>query len=169
MTTTTTPLLDPSLTEALRHWNQYYSQSRQNALVVLNAITPLKDQIQVTGQLLETAQKTDWLQARSKLADPGLVVTALGELADIQIAALGKMQEGYNAFLKTTQASTSQLSDLGKAAESPQALLAESLETGLSILKQYEADAVEEASSLSAIQSAYRAWLQKSLQSLSAA
>jgi hypothetical protein len=168
MTTETAPLIDPNLTEALQHWNQYCNQSRQNALILLNAITPLKDQIQVTGQLLETAQKTDWLQAGTKFSDPTALVGAFSELADIQIAALGKIQEGYTAFLKTTEASTHQLSELGKAADSPQALLAASLETGLSILKQYEADATEEASSLSAIQSAYRAWLQKNLQSFSA-
>lgn len=168
MKTETTPLIDPSLAEALQHWNQYYAQSRQNSLILMNAITPLKDQIQVTGQLLETAQKTDWVKASSKLADPEVLVGALGELADIQIAALGKLQEGYNAFLKTTQASTDKLSGLGNEADSPQALLAASLETSLDILKQYEADATEEASSLSAIQSAYRAWLQKSLQVFSA-
>jgi hypothetical protein len=55
MTTETTPLLDPDLTDALQHWNQYCDQSRQNALILLNAITPLKDQIQVTGQLLGIA------------------------------------------------------------------------------------------------------------------
>lgn len=168
MTKQTAVLIDPTLTDALQHWNQYCAQSQQNMLILLNAITPLKDQIQVTGQLLEAAQKTNWLEAGSKFADPAVLANAFSELADIQIAALGKLQEGCTSFLKTTQASGDQLSELGKDAESPQALLAASLETSLNILKQYEADATEEASGLSAIQSAYRAWLQKNLQSLSA-
>nr|WP_067291176.1 hypothetical protein [Marinobacterium profundum] len=162
--TQTSPLIDPNLTDALQHWNQHCAQSRQNALILLNAITPLKDQIQVTGQILEAAQKTNWLEASTKLADPTTLAGAFSELADIQIAALIKMQEGYSAFLKTTQASSDQLSALGKDADSPQALLAASLETSLNILQQYEADATEEASSMSAIQAAYRAWLQKNLQ-----
>ncbi|ANG62830.1 hypothetical protein A8C75_10275 [Marinobacterium aestuarii] len=167
--TQTTPLIDPNLTDALQHWNQYCAESRQNALILLNAITPLKDQIQVTGQLLESAQKTNWLEASTKFTDPTTLAGAFGELADIQIAALGKMQEGYSAFLKTAQASGDQLSKLGKDVDSPQALLAASLETSLNILKQYEADATEEASSMSTIQAAYRAWLQKNLLALGGA
>ncbi len=160
-------LVDPNLTEALRHWSEFSEENRQNALILFNAITPIKDKIQVTGQLLEAIQHTDWLQTTAKLADPSALVQSFSELADIQIATLGKLQESYNAFLKTTQACGEQLSGVSQGADSAQALLASYLETSLNIVKQYQADATDEASSLNVIQSAYNAWFQKTLQSLS--
>lgn len=161
-------LIDPSLTDALQQWAAFSAENRQNAQILMNAITPVKDRVEVAEELLEAMRQTDWLQASSKLADPGVLARSYGELVDIQIAAMGRLQDAGNALLQTTLSFGEQLTRIPQGADNAQALLATYLLTSLNFAKQYQADATSEASSLSAIEAAYGDWFQKSLQGLNA-
>ncbi len=159
-------LIDPSLSAAIEHWKEYSDQTTQNSLLMIHAITPLKDAFQVAGEVYDAMQQTDWQQTSAKLTDPSAMATAMHELTDIQLAALDRLQDSYKAFLKTTQTSGEQLANVTQNAASPQSLLSAYLETGLDILKQYQADVSDEAASLNTIQAAYKAWGQKNFQTV---
>ncbi|MEH6825840.1 MAG: hypothetical protein V7629_18250 [Motiliproteus sp.] len=158
--------IDPSLSEAIQHWKEYSDQTTQDSVMLMNAMTPLKDSAQVAGAVFESMQQTDWLQIAKKLTDPTALSTAIDELSDIQIAVMGKVRDGYRAFLQTSLASAEQLAEVPKEANSAATLLATLMETSLNIVKQYQQDASDEAANLNAIQAAYRAWFQKSLQTV---
>ncbi len=162
----TNKFIDPDLSEAIQHWKEYSDQTSQNSVMLMNSMTPLKDSAQVASAVFELMQQTDWLQTAKKMTDPTALSTAIDELGDIQIAVMGKMLDGYRAFLQTSLASAEQLIELPKETNSAAALLATLMETSLNIVKQYQQDASDKAASLNAIQAAYRAWGQKSLQTV---
>jgi len=166
--TTSNEFIEPSLADAIKHWNEYSAENAKNALIVLEAITPLKDALQVSEQVVEAMKQTNWFPVGTTLANPGVLTDAYKELAEIQMAALGKWYDGYAQFLKTTQQSGEKFTAALQDVNSPQQALAGYLETSLAVTKQYQADASDQASNLSAVQAAYKAWFQKTLQSLSA-
>lgn len=159
-------LIDPRLEQALSRWGDFSSESAQQSLILLDAITPLKDAAQVAGDLIDSMPLSEWPPRGSRLSDPAAISRAAGELIDIQMAAADKFYEGCRAFMETTQASAEQLAAMDRDVDSVQAWMAAYLDTSLDILKRYQADAGTEAASLNAIQSAYKAWYQKALQSL---
>lgn len=165
-TQSTTPnFIDPSLTAALQHWSAYSAESTRNALVVMQAITPVKDTLQVTQQVLDSMQHVDWTPLNQKVADPEVYSTAYNELTDIQIATVKKLYEGYGELLSTAKKSGQQLAEVGEGADSPQQWLAAWLEANLAIVKEYQNDISDQADSLNAIQAAYKAWFQKTIES----
>lgn len=165
--TTSNDSIDPNLADAIKHWSEYSAESARNALILFEAITPLKDAIQVGDQVVEAMKQTNWRPVTTKLGDPAAFSDACKELAEIQMAALSKWYEGYLQYLKTTQQSSEQLGTALRGVGSPQQALAAYLEASLAIMKQYQADTSKQASSISEIQAAYKAWFQKTLQNFS--
>ena len=166
--TTSNDSIDPNLADALKHWSEYSAESAKNALILFEAITPLKNAIQVGDQMIEAMKQTDWRPVATKLGDPAAFSDAYKELVEIQMAALSKWYEGYVQYLKTTQQSSERLGTAMRDVGSPQQALAAYLEVSLAIMKQYQADTSKQASSISEIQAAYKAWFQKTLQNFSA-
>jgi len=161
-------IIDPSLTHAIKDWNDYSSESVKNALIVMEAITPIKDTVQVTQQVIQALQETDWKPDNKKLLDPESLLAAGRELAEIQKAAIERMLEAYNEYLKVTRQAGDKYAEKLKAAKSPQQLLAAWLEASLEMVKEYQSGINDQASTLGTVQSAYKAWLQNTLQNLSA-
>ncbi len=164
----TNEIVDPSLSDAIKDWNDYTAESVKNALIVLEAITPVKDNVQVTQQVIEAFKNTDWQPASKKLLDPEVLAAVGRELAEIQKAAMERLMEGCNQYLVTTQEAGKKFADNLKDVKSPQQFLAAWLESSLDLVKDYQQNATDQASNLGTIQSAYKAWLQSTLQNLSA-
>jgi len=168
MTTTLKDIIEPSLADAIKHWNEFSVENAKNAQILFEAITPLKDVQQISDQVMEAMKQTNWSPAGTKLVDPAVYSEAYKELAEIQMAALNKWYDGCSQFLKTTQQCGEQFAAAMQGVSTPQQALAGYLEASLAVTKQYQADANDQTSNLTAIQSAYKAWFQKTLQSLSA-
>ncbi|SEI55473.1 hypothetical protein SAMN04244572_02124 [Azotobacter beijerinckii] len=160
--------IDPKLSEALKRWNDYASESAQNVQVLFEAITPVKDTLQIAQQITDSLQRTHWTPTGTNWVNPSALFTAYQELAEIQLAALEKESDCYIRFLTTTLGTGKQITEAMQGASSPQQFLASYLDASLNIVQQYQDDASKQASTLSQIQSAYSAWLQKTLESLSA-
>ncbi|MFC6672245.1 hypothetical protein [Marinobacterium aestuariivivens] len=155
--------VEPKLAEALQHWSDYTGESLQNERVVLQAITPLKDSAQLSQQLIESLRESGW--PTSAWPDPTRLSQAAAELTDIQLAAWNRMLDGYSTFLKTSVEAGSRLGEVAQQDGDPQRQLAAWLEAWLAITRQYQSDFSNQLSNLNAIQAAYRAWWQKTLQS----
>lgn len=165
--TNTQDPIDPRLVEALQQWNTFSAQNAKDALNTFEAITPLKDTAQINAQMLESLQDTDWQSVAQNMANPASFAKAYKELADIQMAAFSRWNNGFIEFMQTTLESGGQLSALKPDFDSPQQALAAYLETGLEIMQQYQEGANNQASDMNTIQSAYKAWLYKTLQDFS--
>lgn len=156
---------DTKLSEAIRHWNDYASESTQNLQDLFGAFTPLKDNLQVMQNLLQ-ALYLGWTPAGLGRMNPAALTDACRELAEIQKAAQDKGSDCYQRLLNTTLSAGQQLAEAVQGATSPQDFLGSYLDASLGIVKQYQADANAQASAFCQIQSAYRAWLQKALENL---
>lgn len=158
-------LIDPSLQEAVEQWNSYATETVQTEQVVLRLYTPFKDTLQITQQVLESMKASDWTPP-ADLPDPKTLTGIAGELTDIQVAAYGKLLDSYSSYLETGVKAGKLLGDAVQTDGTPQQQLAALLKASLNATKQYQDDTTQLASDLGAIQSAYKAWWQKSLQSL---
>lgn len=156
--------VEPKLAQALQRWSDYAGESVQNELVVLQAITPLQDAAQLSQQLMATFENGGWPQAIA-WPDPTRLSQAVSELTDIQLAAWNRLLDGYGTFLKTSVEAGTRLGQVARQDGDPQQQLAAWLEAWLDVSKSYQSDLSDQLSSLNAIQAAYRAWWQKTLQS----
>lgn len=158
-------LIDPSLQKAIEQWKSYVSDTVQTEQVVLRLSTPLKDTLQITQQVMESMQANDW-KAPTDPPDPKTLTDIACELSDIQVSAFGKIQENYSSYLETGVKGGTELVEALLIEASPQQRLAAWLDASLEVTKQYQEDTTQLVSDLSAIQAAYTAWRQKSLESL---
>jgi len=164
------PVIDPALSEAINHWNEYASHSAQNMTALLETFNPLQNALQVGQSIAEAMRFAQWTPASMTLANPAAfsLSVAVKELAEIQLSALNRGYEDYTQLLKTTQGAGQQFAEAMQGAANPQQLLAAYLEASLKIAKQYEADFGNQASNLNDLQGAYNIWLQRTLDSLTA-
>lgn len=160
--------LDPKLAKALKRWNDYASESAKGLQVLGEAITPVKDALQVGQQVLTAMQRINWTPGDSNWSNPAALLAAWQDLVDIQLAALDRGSDGYIRLLTTTLGAGKQLAGAQRGATSPQQLLGAYLGASLDIVQQYQADAGEQAATLNQIQAAGNAWLQRTLEELSA-
>ncbi|WP_349616647.1 hypothetical protein [Azotobacter salinestris] len=158
--------IDPKLFDAIKHWNDYANESGQNARVLFEAMTPVKDSLQIARQVMESMQHTSWMPTGMPWVKPSVLFSAYQELTEIQLAAQEKESDCYIRFLTTTLGTGKQVAEAMQGASTPQQILASYLEAGLSIARQYQADASEHASALGQIRSAYNVWLQRTLENL---
>ncbi|MFB8829394.1 hypothetical protein ACE0DR_08470 [Azotobacter sp. CWF10] len=158
--------IDPKLFDAIKHWNDYANESGQNARVLFEAMTPVKDSLQIARQVMESMQHTSWMPIGMPWMKPSALFSAYQELTEIQLAAQERESDCYIRFLTTTLGAGKQVAEAMQGATTPQQVLASYLEAGLNIVRQYQADVSEQASTLSEIQSAYNAWLQRTLENL---
>ncbi|NVK39777.1 MAG: hypothetical protein HWE39_00915 [Oceanospirillaceae bacterium] len=158
-------LIDPSLQDAVEHWSDYAKDSLQTAEVVLRLYTPVKDSLQITQQVLESVQENDWTPSAT-LPDAATFSGIVSELSDIQVAALKRMSDDFNRYLDTSVEAGKLFGETLKTDGDPQQQLAAWLETSLKVTKAYQDDFSQQLSDLGAIESAYKAWWQKSLESL---
>lgn len=158
--------IDPKLFDAIKHWNDYANESGQNVRVIFEAMTPVKDSLQIARQVMESMQHTSWMPIGMPWMKPSALFSAYQELTEIQLAAQERESDCYIRFLTTTLGAGKQVAEAMQGATTPQQVLASYLEAGLNIVRQYQADVSEQASTLSEIQSAYNAWLQKTLENL---
>jgi len=159
--------VDPKLSEAIKRWSDYASESAQNLQVLFDAVQPFKDTLQVSQQVMGALQRTDWRSANSNWLSQSVLLGACQELMEIQLAALEKESDCYMGFLSTTFGAGRQVAEAMQGTSSPQQLLASCLDASLNIAQQYQNDASKQVSTLGQVQSAYNAWLQKTLESLS--
>lgn len=165
---TAAPAIDPKLSEALKRWNDYASESAQGLQALGEAFTPVKDSLQIGQQVLASMQRINWTPIDTNWTNPSALVAACQDLADIQLAALDRGGDCYIRFLTTTLGTGKQLAGALRGATSAQQLLGAYLGASLDIVQQYQADVGEQAATLNQIQSAGNAWLQRTLESLSA-
>lgn len=159
--------IDPKLSDAIKHWNDYASESGQNVRAMFEAITPIKDTFQIAHQIMDSVQHTGWMPAGTNWMNPSALFAAYQELTEIQLAAQEKESDCCIRFLTTTLGAGKQVAEAMQGVSSPQQFLASYLEASLNIIRQYQADVTQQASIFVQIQSAYNAWLQKTLESLS--
>lgn len=159
--------IDPKLSEALKRWNDYASESAQSLKVLGEAFTPVKDALQIGQQVMTSLQSINWTPVDTNWTSPAALRAACQDLADIQWAALDRGGDCYIRFLTTTLGAGKQVAGALRGASSAQQLLGAYLGTSLDIVQQYQADAGEQAATLNQIQSAGNAWLQRTLESLS--
>ncbi|MFC0709178.1 hypothetical protein [Azorhizophilus paspali] len=158
--------IDPKLSEALKHWNDYASESGRNARLIFEAMTPVNDSLRIVRQVMESMQFGGWSPTGMPWLKPSVLFSAYQELTEIHLAAQEKESDCYIRFLTTTLGTGKQVAEAMQGASTPQQILASYLEAGLSIAKQYQADASEHASALGQIRSAYNIWLQRTLENL---
>jgi len=167
ITDATTDMIDPSLSGAIKDWNDYSAETVKNALIVLEAITPVKDAMQVTQEVMESIRVADWKSWGRNLPDPATLTAATREMADIQKAAVERLLESYNNYLAISRETGEKFVAKAAQVKSPQQFLAAWLETSLGLVKDYQDEVNQQASNLGTIQAACRAWLQNTLQNLS--
>ncbi|NHN76178.1 hypothetical protein HA520_02580 [Azotobacter chroococcum] len=162
------PMIDPALSEAIKHWNDYASESAQNMHALLATLDPLQGALQIGQSVAEAVRFAHWTPAGMSLANPAIFSLSLAfkELSNIQLAALNRGYEAYTQILKTTLGIGQQLAETMQGAANPQQLLAAYLEASLNIAKQYEADISNQVSNLNDLQAAYNIWFQRTLDSL---
>lgn len=159
--------IDPKLSEAIRHWNDYANESGQNVRVLFEAMTPVKDSLQIAQQIMDSVQHRGWTPGSAHWMKPAALFSAYQELTEIQLAAQERENDCCIRFLTTTLGTGKQVAEAMQGASTPQQVLASCMEASLNIVRQYQADISEQAETFSQIQSAYKAWLQRTLDSLS--
>lgn len=157
--------IDTKLSEALKHWSDYASESPQNLQALFGSFNPLKDNVQIVQHMLQ-ALYLGWTPASLGRMNPAALTDACRELAELQRAAQDKGTDCCQRFLNTTLSVGQQIAESVQGATSPQDFLGSYLDASLGILRQYEYNARAQATAFGKIQSAYRAWLQKTLENL---
>lgn len=160
-------MIDPSLSGAIKDWSEYSAETVKNALIGLEAITPVKDAMQVTQEVMETIQVSDWKPWGENLPDLATLGAAAREMAEIQQAAIQRLLDSYNNYLAINRDSGEQFVEKLKGSKSPQQWLAAWLESSLSLARNYQDESNQQASNLATIQAACKAWFQNTLQNLS--
>ncbi len=148
--------------QALENWNNYSAQSIQNMKVVFEAITPLKDAAQVTGQTIEMLSRlNNWQSANKKLFDGYAALNAYYELLNIQSGGLSLLSQDNSQYFKNAIDSSVKWSESINPNATPEEVFVSSINTSITILKQYQDMVNNQVQHLSTIQSAYTAWFQK--------
>lgn len=149
--------VDPGLSKALEQWQAFYQKSTQDAVNLVSAMSPMKDAAEVTQKV--TTALSD-AASSGKLGTP-IPPEAFKELTQLQQAGAQRLWDSCTQALKDTRSYGEALMSFDQMPSSPQALLTHILETNLAAAKQYQADASAMASTMSEVQAAYSAWLDK--------
>ncbi|GGO81363.1 hypothetical protein GCM10011348_20220 [Marinobacterium nitratireducens] len=165
MNQSVTELFDTSLLDAVEQWNDYANDNAQTERVLWGLFTPVKDSLQIAQQVMEAVQAGNWTLPAS-LPDPEVLGGITSELGDIQAAAFQKMLDEVGRYQNTGAEAGKLLSEALETSGEPQKQLASWLEASLKVTKAYQEDFNQQLADLGAIQSAYTAWWQKSVESL---
>ncbi|EKE68092.1 hypothetical protein [Gallaecimonas xiamenensis] len=154
--------VDPSLTQALAEWKDFYSHSLTKGFDLFNAYAPIKDAVQASETFLASVKDLNWKPDLDGFAKaPALDSEALAELTELQNSSTAKLWDHYNQSLKATQAYGESLVALAKEPKTPQVMMAGYLSSTLDAVKQYQAGLNAQLATLSEIQGAYKGWFEK--------
>ncbi|WP_417362796.1 hypothetical protein [Gallaecimonas pentaromativorans] len=148
--------IEPGLSKAIEQWQAYFKESMESSLGLMSAVNPLKDAAEVTQKVSQAMVEN---LSSGKIAPPP--AEALKELSELQSAGAQRLWEGCTQTIKDSRSATEKLLSFDGVPSTPQGLLTHLLQSNLAAVKQYQADASAMASTMSEMQSAYNAWLDK--------
>jgi hypothetical protein len=150
--------------QAMDNWNTYSAQTIQALGVVMEAITPLKDAAQVAEQTAQLMSTVDWQSASQKTLDVYSIWDAYCELFTIQTAGVNLLLQDQSQALKSgLDSSVEWIESVKTNPAQPEEAMASSINASIALLKQCQDNLNNQVQHITAIQSAYMAWLQKSV------
>lgn len=156
------------LTDALNRLNKYSTQLTKDWNVLTEAYNPIKDTLQVTSQVQDLLEDLDWSKLSANFAKPELSVTSLKELNEIQTAAFQLFTDSVKENVDAAFASEKE--NVGKLQEvnDPVSLAATMINLAIDQLEDFNSHLVNQSKATMRVKSAYMAWWQKTLQTLTA-
>ncbi|GLS28053.1 hypothetical protein [Marinibactrum halimedae] len=161
--------LDPKLEKALSRVVETGKTTIENMNVVARAITPFKTFAQINDNTTNFLNSVDWGNVVKNSYLPESYQTPLTQLAEIQQAAIKTTVEGQASFFKTLSTEGKEIASTPVPIEKPQEAMADYIDKSLDLYDDVNEAMKEQASQLNTVQSAYMAWYQNTLQSMSAA
>ena len=155
--------LDDDLKKALERVNNTFKTSMEEAALMKNAFNPMQSMVQVSEQVTKFFSDANWVKLMSPNHDKTVYKDSFTELMEIQKAGFEKLSKAQKELVTDAMKDTANTAKSVKPGSPPQKNLAAYINANLDGLEQIQKDISAQASIMGSMQTAYMAWLEKTL------
>jgi hypothetical protein len=159
--------IDPMLESAIQRWFDTTQQAFEEINTTQNGINPVQSFLQSSARTTDFLSKLDWLGIIQKPQKVEEYQQIVQEFSDFLTAATQRVSEGQSELLENLVKDAGEIINTPPSLTNPQAALAAWINKGLDSYSSTKENLGNQLQTAISIQSAFLAWYQQSLISIS--